>query len=62
MMIDILPAGSKRHYEIIEKAIDAESEEGRVKVAGIDDLIWLKRIRDSSQDKADIERLDNEKN
>jgi len=64
MMIDVLLAGSKHHYEIIEEAVEAESEEGdgKVKVAARDDLIWLKKNRNSKQDKADIERLENEKN
>jgi hypothetical protein len=38
----------------------AESKEGRVRVADKKDLIRLKRARDSKQDQADIERLEND--
>ena len=40
----------------------AESEEGRVMIAKKEDLIWLKRVRNSKQDQADIEKLEDEKN
>jgi hypothetical protein len=46
---------------IIQNAVEAESEEGRVMIAGKKDLIWLKRKRDSKQDQADIEKLEDEK-
>lgn len=61
MIIDILVAGSSRQEEIIDQALEAESEEtGIVKVATKEDLIWLKSIRNSPMDRADIETLQNE--
>lgn len=61
MMIDILIAKDEEVSRIIQNAVEAESEEGRVMLADKKDLIWLKRSRDSKQDQADIERLENEK-
>lgn len=62
MIIDLLVAGDKKHLEIIENALIAEGEHGIAHVAGKSDIIWLKRQRNSLQDQADIERLENEKN
>ena len=61
MIIDILVAGDERHLKIIADALEAESEgTGTVRVASKSDLIWLKRQRNSKQDQADIENLENE--
>jgi hypothetical protein len=60
MLIDVLVSGSERHSEIIANAVDAESAEVKVKLASKDDLIWLKRFRNSIQDQADIEGLEDE--
>ncbi len=62
MLMDILVAKDEDVRRIIQEALEAESEEGRVMVANRNDLIWLKRARDSKQDRADIEKLENEKN
>ena len=62
MMIDLLVAKDEEARRIIENAVVAESEEGRVMLANREDLIWLKRKRDSKQDQADIEKLENETN
>ncbi len=62
MMIDILIAKDDEVKRIIQDALEADSEEGRVMVANKKDLIWLKRTRDSKQDQADIERLEDDKN
>lgn len=62
MLIDILVAKDEEVKRIIKSAVEAESEEGKVMVANKKDLIWLKRARDSKQDEADIEALENEKN
>ncbi|MDO9565454.1 MAG: hypothetical protein Q7J15_01725 [Candidatus Desulfaltia sp.] len=61
MIIDILVAGNKKHIEIIENALIAHGEHGIARVAEKSDIIWLKRQRNSLQDQADIERLDNGK-
>ena len=60
MLIDVLVSGSDRHNEIIANAVEAESAEVKVKLAIKEDLIWLKRLRNSKQDQADIEGLINE--
>jgi len=62
MLLDILVAKDEEVKSIIQNAIEAESEEGRVMVVNKGDLIWLKRTRDSKQDQADIERLEDDKN
>ena len=62
MMIDILVANDDEVSRIVQDAVEADSEEGRVMVANKKDLIWLKRTRGSKQDEADIEKLENEKN
>ena len=61
MIIDILIARSEGVKRIIQEAVEAESDDGRVLIAGREDLIWLKRMRDSKQDQADIEKLEEEK-
>ena len=58
--MDILVGHEKRRKEIIEKALVAESEEGEIKVARKEDLIWLKEQRNSEQDKVDVKKLKNE--
>ncbi len=61
MIVDVLVAGDDRHLEIIANALEAESKgTGVVRVASKDDLIWLKRQRNSKKDQADIESLENE--
>jgi hypothetical protein len=61
MLIDILIAKDEEVRKIIQNAVEAESEEGSVMLANKKDLIWLKRSRDSKQDQADIERLEDDK-
>jgi hypothetical protein len=62
MLVDILIAGDEKHEQIIKNAKETESKgTGTVRVATIEDLIWLKQMRNSKQDQADIERLQNEK-
>jgi len=61
MLIDILVAGNEEVRNIIGNAVEAESEEGKVMLANKRDLIWLKRTRDSKQDQADIEKLEDDK-
>ena len=60
MLIDVLVSGTERHNEIIANAVDAQTVDVNVKLASKKDLIWLKRLRNSKQDQADIERLENE--
>ena len=60
MIVDILIAGDEPLLEIIRNAIEARSEYGVAHVARKVDIIWLKKQRNSLQDQADIERLNNE--
>ena len=62
MMIDVLVAKDEEMRRIIQDAVEAESAEGRVMLANKKDLIRLKRTRDSKQDQADIEKLEDDKN
>jgi hypothetical protein len=58
MIVDVLVAGDERHERIIRDALEIKSEgTGIVRIATREDLIWLKRQRNSTQDQADIERL-----
>ena len=52
----------ERHKEIIKNAIVEETEYGFTCIASREDLIWMKRFRNSKQDIADIEALENDKN
>lgn len=61
MLIDILLAKDEGTRKVIQSAVEAESEEGRVMLVTRKDLIWLKKARDSKQDQADIEKLENDK-
>jgi hypothetical protein len=61
MLIDILVAKDEEVRRIVKDAVVAESEEGRVMLANKKDLIWLKKMRHSKQDQADIEKLEDEK-
>ena len=60
MMIDIVIAGADDVKRIIRESVEAESVTGRVKIAGRKDLIWLKKMRGSKQDLADLEKLEDE--
>lgn len=46
----------------IQYAVVEETEYGLTCIACREDLIWMKRLRNSKQDIADIEALENDKN
>jgi len=58
LQLDVLTANSERSQQIIQNALHAESEKGTVRVASIEDLIWMKRKRNSDQDQVDIKMLE----
>jgi hypothetical protein len=58
LMIDILVANTEEHFRIIRDADIAESAKGVVPVAAKRDIIWLKRSRNSDQDRVDISELE----
>jgi predicted nucleotidyltransferase len=61
LTVDLLSGHDKRHKEIIENAIVEVTEYGLARIASRKDLIWMKRLRNSKQDIADIEALENDK-
>jgi len=61
LTIDLLEAREERHCQIIENAITEATAHGLVCIATRQDLIWLKRLRNSAQDRADIEALASDK-
>ncbi len=60
LVVDILEGNESRHKEIIDKTIGAESQAGVARIANKTDLIWLKRFRNSDQDKVDIRKLEDD--
>lgn len=64
MTVDILVStdNDARFRHIIENSNDEASQYGTVKIAGKNDLIWLKQIRNSEQDQVDIGKLQNDAN
>ena len=62
LSIDLLVGHEERHKEIIKNAVTEETEYGLTCIASREDLIWMKRLRNSKQDIADIEALENDQN
>lgn len=62
MLIDLLVGSSQHIKNILRRAMIARSGDGAVRVVKKEDLIYLKQIRNSSQDRLDIEKLENAQN
>ena len=60
VVIDLLIGNLPEHQEIVERVVLDDSYIGKVKLASREDLIVLKKLRNSSQDKVDIENLSHE--
>lgn len=60
MIIDALVPALDIAQKIIYNSVIAESENGKVRIASKQDIIWLKSFRNSKQDQADIESLQND--
>jgi hypothetical protein len=60
IIVDLLIGHEADHERIIHDAVSDESYIGTVKIANREDLIRLKRLRNSEQDQLDIKRLLNE--
>lgn len=58
LMIDVLLANDEEHLRVIQDAILAESAVGQVSIAARRDVIWMKRSRNSDQDRVDISELE----
>ena len=57
IIVDLLLGNEQYHQKIIKNSIVDESAAGKVHLAQREDLIWMKKIRGSKQDEADIEKL-----
>lgn len=57
MQLDVLTANMPRTQQILKNSLTAESVYGTVRVASRADLIWMKSLRNSDQDRVDINRL-----
>lgn len=58
IVIALLLGHEDRHAEIIEQSIVDQSPAGTVRLASREDLVWMKQIRGSKMDEADIEKLE----
>jgi len=58
LMIDVLLGYDDAHLRVIHDAVLAESEVGQVSVATRRDIIWMKKSRNSDQDRVDILELE----
>jgi hypothetical protein len=61
LTVDILAGSDDKYRKVVNNALLEKSEKGVVKIANKNDLIWMKEMRNSDQDKVDIKRLANDK-
>ena len=57
LVVDILVGNEEKYRNVVKNALEEKSEKGVVKVANKNDLIWMKKMRNSDQDKVDIKGL-----
>ncbi len=57
LVVDLLIGNDEVHAKIIERSVLDTSSAGTVRLATREDLIWMKSLRNSAQDLADIENL-----
>ncbi len=57
LVIDVLLGNEPRYQKIIESSLKEEWNQGVVKIATKEDLIWMKQLRNSDQDRVDIRKL-----
>lgn len=62
LMVDVLVGYEGKHAEMIEGALLEKTEQGDIRIARKEDIIWMKTLRDSDQDRVDIRKLQNDKN
>lgn len=62
LVVDLLLGGGPEYQQVIKNALLDDSFVGKVRLASRDDLIALKKLRNSEQDKVDINNLLNEQN
>lgn len=61
LLVDILVGKQKEFSKIFDNVVVSKWKKGEVSIACRKDLIWLKRLRNSDQDKTDINKLTNGK-
>ena len=61
LSIDLLIGLGEEQKMMIENAVEETTDRGVVRVISRDDLIKMKQVRNSLQDQADIEALQNDK-
>ncbi len=57
LLVDILVGKGERFQNILDNVIESGWEKGKANIARKKDLIWLKELRGSEQDKIDIINL-----
>jgi len=60
LVVDVLAGSDNRHREIIKNSLREKAGAGIVRIARKEDIIWMKQLRDSDQDRTDIRKLQNE--
>lgn len=60
LMVDVLVSEDTGFNNIIRNASTEESDGGHVRIARKKDIVKMKRLRDSDQDKVDIRKLEND--
>ena len=60
LMVDVLLADAADHRQVVANALRVRSKAGLVRVATRKDIVRLKKIRNSDQDRVDIRELEND--
>jgi len=58
MIVDVMISDEDRYANIVDRAVVAQTAAGPIRFAAKEDLIWLKKFRNSKQDQADIEAIE----
>ena len=62
LIVDILFGKEPEYRNIVKQAIDQDSSYGSIRIAARNDIIWLKQMRGSDQDRVDIRKLQHDPN
>ena len=62
VVVDLLIGNLPEHQEMVNRVVLDDSYIGKVRLASREDLIVLKKLRNSEQDQVDIRNLSNEQN
>jgi hypothetical protein len=58
MVVDVMVSDEERYAKIVEHAEIAQTAAGQIRFATKEHLIWLKKIRNSPQDRVDIAAIE----